>query len=137
MFSLLEFADIFDYIFCNYVGIKKMPIENLRNKKIIMDSFLFSKKIKKSVSKEDSENDEFYVLGQHVKDTEVVYDGKYFASKKKDFECLYKLDQINLKWNFFEKMRKHIIQKRQSQSQKKSMKNLLDCNCLHIQKYYN
>lgn len=39
MFSLLEFSDILDYIFCNYVGIKKMPIESLRNKKVIMDSF--------------------------------------------------------------------------------------------------
>ena len=63
MFSLLEFSDILDYIFCNYVGIKKMPIESLRNKKVIMDSFQFSKKIKKSTLKKGFENDKFCILG--------------------------------------------------------------------------
>ena len=50
MLSILEFADIIDYIFCNYVEIKRIPIQDLRHKNIIIDSFVFSKNIKNQKS---------------------------------------------------------------------------------------
>ena len=42
MLGLLEFADILDYIYCNFIGIKKMKIEEFKNKNLIYDSYKFS-----------------------------------------------------------------------------------------------
>ena len=43
MLSLLELADILDFIYCNYIGIEKIKIETFKDHNIAIDSFLFSR----------------------------------------------------------------------------------------------
>ena len=42
MLGLLEFADILDYIFCNFIGIQKIERNQYENYNLLIDSYKFS-----------------------------------------------------------------------------------------------